>query len=126
MIARAKPIGRRAAGGERRPTTWWASVKRPVPVTTVTLRIFAICARPPVSLPTTLFLCATQLARSTCGAPKATPTLGEVRDLVDHRGDVQHRLRRDAADVEADAAERRVALDEHDLRPRSAARNAAE
>ena len=39
----------------------------------------------------------------------------EVRDLVDHRGDVQHRLRRDAADVEADAAERLVALDQHDL-----------
>ncbi len=32
--------------------------------------------------------------------------------LVEHRGDVQHRLRRNAADVEADAAERR-----HSARP---------
>ena len=49
------------------------------------------------------------------GAPKLDADGAEVRDLVDHRGDVQHRLRRDAADVEADAAERRVALDQHDL-----------
>jgi hypothetical protein len=40
--------------------------------------------------------------------------VGEVRRLVHHGGDVQQRLRRDAADVEADAAERRIALDEHD------------
>jgi hypothetical protein len=46
-------------------------------VTTVTLRIFAICARPPVSRPTTLFLCATSLAASTVGAPKLTPTLSK-------------------------------------------------
>ena len=33
----------------------------PSPRTTVTLRILAIAARPPVSLPTTLFLCASSL-----------------------------------------------------------------
>ena len=78
-----------------------------------TLRIFAIAARPPVSLPTTLFLCARSLARSIFGAPNATPCVGQCARLVDDRGDVQQRLRRDAADVEADAAERRVALDQH-------------
>ena len=37
----------------------------------MTLRIFAIAARPPVSLPTTLFLCATQLgADRPAGSPK--------------------------------------------------------
>ncbi len=42
----------------------------------------------------------------------------EVAHLLGVRDDarrVQQRLRRNAADVEADAAERRVALDEHDL-----------
>ena len=37
--------------------------------TTVTLRILAMAARPPVSLPTTLFLWALSLARSTTGLP---------------------------------------------------------
>jgi hypothetical protein len=41
--------------------------------------------------------------------------VAEVRDLVDHRGDVEQRLRRNAADVEANAAERGIALDEDDL-----------
>ncbi len=49
-------------------------VNRPTPRTTVTLRIFAIAARPPVSLPTTLALCARSLSRSTVGAPKLTPS----------------------------------------------------
>ncbi len=46
---------------------------------------------------------------------EADAEVGEVLDLVDHRGDVQQRLRRDAADVEADAAQRRVALDQDHL-----------
>jgi hypothetical protein len=72
MTARAKPIVV-VPPAARSTATWCASVKRPVPVMTVTLRIFAICARPPVRRPTTLFLCATSLAASTVGAPKATP-----------------------------------------------------
>ena len=106
MTARAKPmvVVPPAASST---LTWWSSLKRPVPVTTVTLRILAICARPPVRRPTTLFLCATSLARSTVGGAEADAELVEVRDLVHDRGDVQHRLRRDAADVQADAAERR-------------------
>ena len=39
----------------------------------------------------------------------STPCAPNLRGLVDHLGDVQQRLGRDAADVEADAAERRVA-----------------
>ena len=74
MMARVKPIVV-VPPAARSTTTWLASLKRPLPVTTVTLRIFAICARPPVSLPTTLFLCATQLGGDRpCGAPKSTPT----------------------------------------------------
>jgi hypothetical protein len=41
--------------------------------------------------------------------------VGEVLDLVHHHRHVQQRLRRDAAHVEADAAERGVALDQHHL-----------
>ena len=73
MTARAKPIVV-VPPAARSTSTWCASRKRPEPVTTVTLRILAICARPPVSLPTTLFLCATSLPRSMRGAPKSTPT----------------------------------------------------
>jgi hypothetical protein len=39
-----------------------------MPRTVVTLRIFAIAARPPVSLPTTLFLRASSLLRSMTGS----------------------------------------------------------
>ncbi len=39
--------------------------------------------------------------------------IGGVLGLFHHCGDVQQRLGRNAADVEADAAERRVALDDH-------------
>jgi hypothetical protein len=55
--------------------TWisFGPVNMPEPTTTRTLRIFAIWARPPVSLPTTLSLCAASLARSTDGAPNDTP-----------------------------------------------------
>jgi hypothetical protein len=41
--------------------------------------------------------------------------IGHVRRFLHHRGDVQQRLGGDAADVEADAAQRGVAFDEHGL-----------
>jgi hypothetical protein len=41
--------------------------------------------------------------------------IGHVLRFVHHGGDVQQRLRRNAADVQADAAERRVALDDDRL-----------
>ncbi|MNS71244.1 hypothetical protein D3C72_1046070 [compost metagenome] len=52
---------------------WYGSMKLPTPRSTVTLRILAMAVRPPVSLPTTLFLWPSSLARSTVGAAKLTP-----------------------------------------------------
>ena len=43
------------------------------------------------------------------------PCAPSAIDFVHDGGRVQQRLRRNAADVEADAAERRVALDQHGL-----------
>ena len=48
------------------------------------------------------------------------PVLGVLR-LVDQLGDVQQRLRRNAAAIEADAAGILLVVDERDLQPRSAA-----
>ena len=45
------------------------------------------------------------------------PCAADSSASADHAGDVQQRLGRDAADVEADAAEPLVALDEHGLEP---------
>ena len=50
---------------------------------------------------------------------------GHLLRLGDHLRGVQQRLGRDAADVEADTAQPRLPLDQHDLMPRSAARKAA-
>ncbi len=54
-------------------STWCASRNWPTPRTTSTLRDFAMPARPPVSLPTTLSFQPRSLTRSTCGAPNAMP-----------------------------------------------------
>src|SRR5213076_1785839 len=92
------------------------SRKVPTPWTTVTLRIFAIEASPPVSFPTTLSLNARSLARSLRLA-KRDAVVGETaRGVHDGRG-MQERLRGNAADVEAHAAQRRIALDQHRLQP---------
>ena len=40
---------------------------------------------------------------------------GHFLRLVDHLGRVQQRLRRNAADIEADASERRALVDQNDL-----------
>jgi hypothetical protein len=48
------------------------------------------------------------------GAPKSTPAC-QVRHFVHHRGHMQQRLGRDAAHVQAHAAQRGVALDQHHL-----------
>ena len=50
-----------------------------MPCTTVTLRILAIAVRPPVSLPTTLFLCAQQLGQIDLRRAEADAEVGEVR-----------------------------------------------
>ncbi len=85
------------------------------PVTTLTLRCLARPSRPPVSLPTTSCFQPRSLSRSISGSPKVTPKLRRLLGLGDHPGRVQQRLRGDAADVEADAAEHVEALDEDDL-----------
>ena len=59
------------------------------------------------------------------GSPNATPCARIVARFVDDLGRVQQRLRRNAADVEADAAELGQRSTSVTLRPRSAARNAA-
>ena len=71
-------------------------------------------ARPPVSLPTTLSLCRAACRCRFSGRRKRRRARPALR-LVDDDGDVQQRLRRDAADVQADAAERRIAFDDHRL-----------
>ncbi len=80
-----------------------------------TLRIFAMPARPPVSLPTTLSLKSRSLSRSTCGLPNVMPCAPSASASSMHERRVQQRLRRNTADVQAHAAERRVAFDEHRL-----------
>ena len=77
-----------------------------MPRTTSTLRAFAMPARPPVSLPTTLSFQRAQLVEVDLRRAERDAVLGERLRLVHDRGDVQQRLRRDAADVEADAAQR--------------------
>ena len=92
----------------------------------VTLRILAMAVRPPVSLPTTLSLWPRSLSRSTVGAREGHAQVGEMLDLVHHGRHVQQRLGRNAADVQADAAERGIALDQHHLEPQVGRAEAAE
>ena len=61
------------------------------------------------------FLPATQLVDVEARLAVRHAEVADLLDLVDDPGDVEERLGRDAADVEADAAERRVPLDEHGL-----------
>jgi hypothetical protein len=60
------------------------------------------------------------------GRMEADAGTGQPVRFLHRRRQVQQRLRRDAADVEADAAQRRMALDQQVSMPRSAARKAAE
>ena len=97
----------------------------PVPVTTVTLRCLAMPARPPVRRLTTLSFQPRSLSISIFGGRKRCRGRHPAASLDDFRG-MQQRLGRDAADIEADAAQHRPAFDQHHLGlPRSAARKAA-
>ena len=61
-------------------------------------------------------LCFIMRGRSSLGCATTTPSARQpVRRLVEHLGGVQQRLRGDAADVEAGAAERLALLDHGDL-----------
>ena len=86
-----------------------------MPRTTSTLRAFAMPPTPPVELADDLVLPGAQLVEIDLRRAERDAVLGERLRLVHYRGDVQQRLRRNAADVEAYAAERRVALDQHRL-----------
>ena len=104
----------------------FGQVNSPVPRTTWTLRCLASDSRPPVSRPTTPFFNSRTLSTSIFGASKVMPASPSSVRLGHDLGDVQQRLGRDAADVQADAAELLAAVDQGDAdRPRSAARNAA-
>ena len=54
-----------------------------------------------------------QLLHFDAGVAEGNAMPGEIARAVHQAGDVEQRLRRDAADVEADAAQRLVALDQH-------------
>ena len=102
----------------RRPgstSSWLSEVNRPVPWTTVTLRALARPDRPPVSFLTTPSFQPRSASMSTVGAAKLMPWCAHLLGLGDHLGGVQQRLGRDAADIEADPAQRRPALDQHHL-----------
>ena len=82
------------------------------------LRAFASCPVPLVSCLTTLSLKRAQLVDVDLRRRRrSTPHADGVRGFVEHLGDVQQRLRRDAAAVDADAARVRLAVDERDLQP---------
>ena len=106
--------GLRAAVGLA-TSSWLSEVNRPAPWTTVTLRALASPERPPVSFLTTPSFQPRSLSMSIVGAAKLRPRCAHLLGLGDHLGGVQQRLGRDAADIEADAAQGRPALDQHHL-----------
>ncbi len=85
------------------------------PCTKFTLRIFAMVPMPPVSFSTTRVLVGAQLVDVDRRLAEGDAPLAGVPRLVDDLGDVQQRLRRDAAAVEADAAGILLFVDERDL-----------
>ena len=80
----------------------------------MTLRPFAMPVRPLVSFRTTLSLTPRSLAGRSRFA-EADAVLASGRGFIDHCGHVKQRLRRNAPDVQAHAAKRRVTLDEDDF-----------
>ncbi len=101
-------------------------VNSPVPRTTWTLRCLASDSRPPIEAVDDAVLPGADLVDVDARLLEGDAGLAELVGLGQHLGDVQQRLRRDAADVQADAAELLAAVDQRDASdPRSAARNAA-
>ncbi len=88
--------------------------KLPVPVTTRDAALLGQPGESAAELRDDRVLARPQLREIDLRRAEFDAGFGEVARGGQHLGDVQQRLRRDAADVEADAAERRVALDEHD------------
>ena len=102
------------AGRASPPRRSCGEASRAAPVTTSTLRCFASWREPAGEPLHDRVLVRAQLGEVERRRAERHAVLGERRRLADRERHVQQRLRRDAADVQADAAERRVALDEHD------------
>ena len=85
------------------------------PCTTCTLRCFASAARPPVSLPITLSFQLRISSMSIFGLRERHAVMRDFFRFVDDLGDMQQRLGRDAADVQAHAAQAGVLFDQHHL-----------
>ena len=92
-------------------------VNWPSPVTTVTLRCLARPVRPPVKRLTTAYF-QPRIAVEVEGRRAEADAMRAHRlGFVDDFGDMQKRLRGNAADIEADAAKRRALIDQHDILP---------
>ena len=90
-------------------------VKRALPCTTSTPRVLAMPFRPSVRRLTAPSLNAAHAVEVDLGLAEGDALAGRLLGVGEHAGEVQQRLGRDAADVQADAAEALVALDEHGL-----------
>ena len=90
----------------------------PVPRSTSTLRCLASPASPPVELRHDLVLPVAQLGEIELRRAELDAVRGHRARLIDDLGRVQQRLGRNAADVQAHAAERRPAIDQRDLQAR--------
>ena len=85
------------------------------PRTTVTFRRFASPSSPPVSVPTTLLLPRAQLFDVDLRVGKRDPELRGVLGLCKHLRRMKKSLGRDATNVEANAADPLMALDQRHL-----------
>ena len=112
MIACSNPIRRVPPSGAATARTRGPS-NRPVPCNTSTLRRFARLASPPVRRWTTPSFQESSFAASMAGASEVDPARPELRRRGHRLRGAEERLGGDTADVEADPAQGRVALDEH-------------
>ena len=115
MIALAKRTTRVPSAVSTRNVL--GEVNWPSPLTTVTLRCRARPVRPVVRRLTTPSFHPRMAVEIDRRRAEAHAVAGQRRRLVDGLGDMQQRLGGNAADVEADAAERRPRVDQHDFLP---------
>ena len=104
MIALSKPIV--VSPSAVATSSTWSEANSAAPCTTVTLRCLARPASPPVSRSTTESFHAPQRGEVDLRLAERDAVLGHLLGLADDLRRVQQRLGRDAADVQADAAER--------------------
>ena len=107
-----------AGGASSRATRIEPSAsKRPCPATTSTPRVLASAGQPLGKAADGPLGPGAQLGGVDARRPERDARVGGLGRVVDQRGDAQERLRRDAADVEALAAERAARLDEDRVEP---------